>query len=41
MRAKDWARLEQTIREHNRGALAAYATFLESRLASTATKGER
>jgi DNA-binding GntR family transcriptional regulator len=41
MRAKDWARLEQTIREHNRGALAAYATFLESRLASTGTKGER
>ena len=41
MRAKDWARLDQIIREHNRGALAAYATFLESRFASTATKGER
>jgi DNA-binding GntR family transcriptional regulator len=41
MRAKDWARLDQTIREHNRGALAAYAAFLESRFAPTATKGER
>ena len=41
MRAKDWARLEETIREHNRGALADYAVFLESRLAPAATKAER
>jgi len=41
MRAKDWARLEETIREHNRGALAAYALFLESRLAPAAAKGDR
>ncbi|HET6898159.1 MAG TPA: GntR family transcriptional regulator [Vicinamibacteria bacterium] len=41
MRSKDWARLEETIRGHNRGALAAYAIFLESRLAPAATKGER
>lgn len=30
MRAKDYARLEQTIREHNQGALAAYTAHLES-----------
>ena len=41
MRAKDWARLEQTIRAHNRGALADYGVFLESRLALAATKGDR
>jgi len=41
MRAKDWARLEETIREHNRGALADYAIFLDSRLASAGTKGDR
>jgi len=41
MRAKDWARLEQTIRAHNRGALADYGVFLESRLAPAATKGDR
>jgi DNA-binding GntR family transcriptional regulator len=41
MRAKDWTRLEETIREHNRGALADYAIFLESRLAPAATKAER
>ena len=41
MRARDWARLEETIRAHNRGALADYAVFLESRLALTATKAER
>jgi DNA-binding GntR family transcriptional regulator len=41
MRAKDWARLEETIREHNRGALAAYALFLEARLAPAAAKGDR
>ena len=41
MRSKDWARLEDTIREHNRGALAAYALFLESRLAPAAAKGDR
>ena len=28
MRGKEWARLEETIREHNRGALAAYASYL-------------
>lgn len=33
MRAKDLARLEETIREHNRGALEAYAIFLDSRRA--------
>jgi len=41
MRAKDWARLEETTRAHNRGALAAYALFLESRLARAAAKGDR
>jgi DNA-binding GntR family transcriptional regulator len=41
MRAKDWDRLAQTIREHNRGALDDYAIFLDSRLAPAATKGER
>jgi DNA-binding GntR family transcriptional regulator len=41
MRAKDWGRLDDTIRGHNRGALAAYAIFLESRLAPAATKGDR
>ena len=41
MRAKDWERLDDTIRGHNRGALAAYAIFLESRLAPAATKGDR
>jgi DNA-binding GntR family transcriptional regulator len=41
MRAKDWARLEETIRAHNRGALADYAVFLDARLAPAATKAER
>jgi len=41
MRAKDWARLAETIRAHNRGALADYAVFLESRLAPAATKADR
>jgi len=31
MRAKDLVRLQETIREHNRGALEAYAIFLDSR----------
>ena len=31
MRGKEWARLEETIREHNRGALAAYASYLATR----------
>ncbi len=30
MRARDWERLEATIRAHNRGALADYTAFLES-----------
>jgi DNA-binding GntR family transcriptional regulator len=30
MRHKQWARLEETIREHNQGALAAYASYLSS-----------
>ncbi|HUG53112.1 MAG TPA: GntR family transcriptional regulator [Vicinamibacteria bacterium] len=30
MRSQDWPRLEETIREHNRGALAAYTSYLES-----------
>ncbi len=29
MRARDWERLEQTVRDHNRGALADYAAYLE------------
>jgi DNA-binding GntR family transcriptional regulator len=28
MRGREWARLEETIREHNRGALAAYSSYL-------------
>jgi DNA-binding GntR family transcriptional regulator len=31
MRLKQWARLEETIREHNRGALSAYAAYLAGR----------
>ena len=30
MRQKAWARLEETIRKHNRGALAAYTDYLEA-----------
>lgn len=30
MRQQDWPRLEETIREHNRGALAAYTSYLEA-----------
>jgi hypothetical protein len=29
MKARDYDALEQTIRQHNRGALAAYTTHLE------------
>ena len=32
MRSQDWERLQETIRAHNRGALADYTAFLESRL---------
>ena len=31
MRSRDWERLQETIRAHNRGALADYTAFLESR----------
>jgi DNA-binding GntR family transcriptional regulator len=41
MRRQDWTRLEQTICDHNRGALADYTAFLESRLVPAATKAER
>src|SRR5262249_8095707 len=30
MRARDWERLDQTIRAHNRGALADYTAYLEA-----------
>jgi DNA-binding GntR family transcriptional regulator len=30
MRAQDWPRLEEVIREHNRGALAAYTSYVEA-----------
>ncbi len=39
MRQRDWGRLEDTIREHNRGALADYTAFLEA--ASHARAGVR
>jgi len=42
MRARDWDRLEQTVRDHNRGALADYAAYLESQAAGPAAlEGER
>ena len=40
-RRRTWVRLEETIRDHNRGALADYTAFLESRLVPAATKAER
>ena len=36
MRARDLAALEQTIREHNQAALAAYAAYLDADVPSTA-----
>ena len=30
MRGQDWPRLEETIREHNRGAMAAYTSYLDA-----------
>jgi len=42
MRARDWDRLEQTVRDHNRGALADYAAYLESHAKGPAAlEGER
>jgi DNA-binding GntR family transcriptional regulator len=38
MQAQDWDRLEETVRDHNRGALADYAAYLES---EAAAKGDR
>ena len=32
MKSQDWERLQETIRAHNRGALADYMAFLDSRL---------
>jgi DNA-binding GntR family transcriptional regulator len=42
MHARDWDRLEETVRDHNRGALADYAAYLESEAAAPAApKGDR
>ena len=42
MHAQDWDRLEETVRDHNRGALADYAAYLESQAAGPAArKGDR
>jgi DNA-binding GntR family transcriptional regulator len=38
MHAQDWDRLEETVRDHNRGALADYAAYLES---EAAAEGDR
>ncbi len=38
MRGQDWDRLEETVREHNRGALADYAAYLDAQEAGPAPR---